>query len=88
MQTSLLGSPLTTKERALISWIAPRGIVAMTVTAFFAQEITELGIEDAERMLPTTLGLVVISVALHGLTIKPLAKRLGLTKVKKPWEKG
>lgn len=88
VQTSLLGSPLTTKERALISWIAPRGIVAMTVTAFFAQEIAELGIEDAERMLPITLGLVVTSVTLHGLTIKPLAKRLGLTKVKNPWEKG
>ena len=57
----------------------------MTVTGFFAQEIAELGIEDAERMLPITL--VVTSVALHGLTIKPLAKRLGLTKVKNPWEK-
>lgn len=59
----------------------------MTVTGFFAQEIAELGIEDAERMLPITLGLVVTSVALHGLTIKPLAERLGLTKVKNPWEK-
>ncbi|MGI1822576.1 hypothetical protein ACRPK6_10320 [Exiguobacterium sp. TRN 1102] len=39
-------------------------------------------------MLPITLGLVVTSVALHGLTIKPLAKRLELTKVKNPWEKG
>ncbi|QPI69076.1 sodium:proton antiporter [Exiguobacterium sp. PBE] len=87
VQTSLLGSPLSAQERALISWIAPRGIVAMTVTGFFAQEIAELGIEDAERMLPITLGLVVTSVALHGLTIKPLAKRLGLTKVKNPWEK-
>lgn len=87
VQTSLLRSPLSMQERALISWIAPRGIVAMTVTGFFAQEIAELGIEDAERMLPITLGLVVTSVALHGLTIKPLAKRLGLTKVKNPWEK-
>ncbi|WP_215141176.1 cation:proton antiporter [Exiguobacterium qingdaonense] len=86
VQTSLLNSPLTTRERALISWIAPRGIVAMTVTGFFAQEIAELGIEDAERMLPITLGLVVLSVTLHGLTIKPIATRLGLTKVKNPWE--
>ncbi|MET2870911.1 MULTISPECIES: cation:proton antiporter domain-containing protein [Exiguobacterium] len=87
VQTSLLRSPLSMQERALISWIAPRGIVAMTVTGFFAQEIAELGIEDEERVLPITLGLVVTSVALHGLTIKPLAKRLGLTKVKNPWEK-
>ncbi|WP_290769979.1 MULTISPECIES: hypothetical protein [Exiguobacterium] len=87
VQTSLLSSPLSAQERALISWIAPRGIVVMTVTGFFAQEIAELGIEDAERMLPIPLGLVVTSVALHGLTIKPLAKRLGLTKVKNPWEK-
>ena len=86
VQLSLLRSPLTIQERALISWIAPRGIVAMTVTGFFAQEITELGIEDADKMLPLTLGLVVLSVALHGLTIKPLANRLGLTKIKNPWE--
>lgn len=77
---SLMGSPLTINERLLIGWIAPRGIVAMTVTGFFAHEIRELGIEDAEKMLPLTLGLVVLSVTLHGLTIKPLAKRLGLTK--------
>lgn len=68
----------------VFGWIAPRGIVAMTVTGFFAAEITELGVTDAEKMLPLTLGLVFLSVTIHGLTIKPLAKRLGLKKTKNP----
>lgn len=87
VQFALAGSPLNRNERLLIGWIAPRGIVAMTVTGFFAQEIGALGMPDADRMLPMTLGLVVASVTLHGLTIRPLARRLGLTKVANPWDK-
>lgn len=83
--TATARTPLTMNERLFIGWIAPRGIVAMTVTGFFAAEITELGVADAEKMLPLTLGLVFISVTIHGLTIKPLAKRLGLNKIKNPW---
>lgn len=70
-------------ERGFIGWIAPRGIVAMTVAGFFAEEVAHLGIEDAKQMLPLTLGLVFISVTLHGLTIRPLARKLRLIDVKK-----
>ncbi len=83
--SATIGTPLARNERLFIGWIAPRGIVAMTVTGFFAAEITELGVTDAEKMLPMTLGLVFLSVTIHGLTIKPLARRLGLNKVKNPW---
>ncbi|TCI22917.1 sodium:proton antiporter [Exiguobacterium sp. SL-9] len=83
--SATIGTPLVRNERLFIGWIAPRGIVAMTVTGFFAAEITELGVTDAEKMLPMTLGLVFLSVTIHGLTIKPFAKRLGLNKVKNPW---
>lgn len=82
--SATMRTKLSLNERLFIGWIAPRGIVAMTVTGFFAAEITELGVTDAEKMLPLTLGLVFISVTIHGLTIKPLAKRLGLKKTKNP----
>ena len=50
----------------------------MTVAGFFAEEVAHLGIDDAKQMLPLTLGLVFISVTLHGLTIRPLARKLKL----------
>ncbi len=75
---STIGGGLPLAERGFIGWIAPRGIVAMTVAGFFAEEVAHLGIDDAKQMLPLTLGLVFISVTLHGLTIRPLARKLKL----------
>ncbi|MGE6490319.1 cation:proton antiporter [Exiguobacterium sp. NPDC077395] len=80
---STIGGGLPLAERGFIGWIAPRGIVAMTVAGFFAEEVAHLGIDDAKQMLPLTLGLVFISVTLHGLTIRPLARKLKLIDVQK-----
>src|SRR5699024_10636891 len=34
---STIGTELTNKEKTLIGWIAPRGIVALTVSGYFAE---------------------------------------------------
>lgn len=44
---STLGSSLNWRERALLAWIAPRGIVAAAVSAIFAIRLHEAGHQDA-----------------------------------------
>ncbi len=72
------GTDMSWRERALVGWIAPRGIVAVAVAGFFAAELAAMGRVEAERLVPLTFAMVFATVILHGFTIKPLAKRLGL----------
>ena len=73
-----LGTELTWKERLLPAWIAPRGIVAAAVAGVFAPDLIALGIDDAEQLVPLIFSLIVVTVVLHGLTIAPWARLLGL----------
>src|SRR5699024_10938699 len=74
-----IGTELTLKEKTLIGWIAPRGIVALTVAGYFARLLAEDGYEDAETLMALTFALVFITVCVHGFTLGPLAKKLGLS---------
>lgn len=73
-----IGTDLTLQERALIGWIAPRGIVAVAVAGFFAAELTAMGRPEAAQLIPIAFAMVFATVILHGFTIKPLAERMGL----------
>ncbi len=73
---STFGSSLKFREKILIGWIAPRGIVAVAVAGYFA---TELG-GDAQILTPLAFAMVFATVLLHGFSIGPLAKWLGLSK--------
>lgn len=73
---STAGSPLNWREKALLSWIAPRGIVAASVSALFAQRLASEHIEGAELMVPLTFMIIIGTVALQSLTARPLARLL------------
>lgn len=77
---SARGSGLDRKERAFLAWMAPRGIVAAAVAAFFALRLEERGLPEAERFVPITFLVIVVTVALYGLTARPLARRLDLAR--------
>lgn len=81
---STIKSGLSLSERALVGWIAPRGIVALTVSSYFATILAEAGFEDAELLLALTFGLVIFTVIAHGFSIGPLAKKLNLSLEGKP----
>jgi NhaP-type Na+/H+ or K+/H+ antiporter/Trk K+ transport system NAD-binding subunit len=68
----------TWQERAFVSWIAPRGIVAASVASLFALELTEAGFPEGERVLAITFLTIFITVTLQGVTAKPVARLLGL----------
>ena len=76
-----LGSDLTWRERLLPAWIAPRGIVAAAVAGVFAPELIDHQIAGAEQLVPLTFTLIVVTVILHGLTIAPWGRFLGLASI-------
>jgi len=47
---STLGSEITWRERALLAWIMPRGIVAAAVAALFGLRLEEAGIAGGELL--------------------------------------
>ena len=82
---STIGSGLNWQERAFLCWIHPRGIVAAAVSSLFAIELArKLGPDhplaaEAERFVLMTFLVIVGTVTVYGLTLAPLARRLGLS---------
>lgn len=75
---STVGSNLSVKERAFISYIGPRGIVAAAVSALFASRLTELGVAGGDQLLTLVFTVIVGTVVLASLTAKPVARALGV----------
>lgn len=73
---SSLGSELSIKERYLLSWIAPRGIVAAAIASLFAIGLEQAGIADAHLLAPLTFTIIIGTVLLQSFTAQPLAKML------------
>lgn len=82
---STLGSSLTWREKSLLAWIAPRGIVAAAVSALFAIQLQNADAADAEVLVPLTFIVIVGTVILQSATARPLAR---LLKVAEPSPKG
>lgn len=81
---STIGTDLTNKEKTLIGWIAPRGIVALTVSGYFATVMLEKGYEDADILVALTFALAFSTVVAHGFTISWLARKLNLASSESP----
>ncbi|KCZ65163.1 MULTISPECIES: cation:proton antiporter [Hyphomonas] len=83
---------LKRNEAILLGWIAPRGIVAVAVSSLFATLLEDLGrrgdsrfyFSGAEQITPLAFAMVFVTVVLHGFTIGPLARRLGLARKERP----
>ena len=73
---SSIGSALNWRERALIAWVAPRGIVAASVSALFALKLEALGMHDARALVPLVFILIIGTVVLQSATARPLARWL------------
>lgn len=79
-----LGSDLPWRERLLIAWIGPRGIVAAAMAGLAGSRLEAIGYEDAGLVLPMVFAVIVATVLAHGLTLGPLARWLGLRTSEKP----
>ncbi len=81
---------LSRKEAILLGWIAPRGIVAVAVSGLFGSLLIDLSREGrfdfsgADQITPLAFAMVFTTVVLHGFTIGPLSRALGLARKEKP----
>jgi NhaP-type Na+/H+ or K+/H+ antiporter len=82
---STFNSKLSWPERHLLSWIAPRGIVAAAISALFAIRLGQMGMTDAFLLIPLTFMVIIGTVLLQSFTARPLALWL---KVAAPEPKG
>jgi NhaP-type Na+/H+ or K+/H+ antiporter len=72
------------KERLLVALTGPRGVVLVAVAGLFGERLVELGIPDGDRVAPLAFALVAATVVLHGFTLSPVARFLGLSAGEKP----
>ena len=73
-----MGGTLTWRQRALLGWIAPRGIVAAAVSALFALRLGELHAPGADALVPLVFTLIIGTVVVQSATARPLARWLGV----------
>jgi NhaP-type Na+/H+ or K+/H+ antiporter len=75
---STLGSDFSWRERVVLGWVAPRGIVAAAVSSLFALELTQHGYTEAGQLASVTFLVIIATVLVYGVTSAPLARRLGI----------
>jgi NhaP-type Na+/H+ or K+/H+ antiporter len=73
-----LGGQYSWRERALVAWVAPRGIVAAAVSALFALRLQDAGYDDAQLLVSYTYLVIIFTVVMQSFTARPLAAMLGL----------
>jgi hypothetical protein len=75
---STFGSDLGFRERAFLSWLAPRGIVAAAVASLFAQTLDHAGIGGGTELRALVFLVIGCTVLLQGVTGGAVAWVLGL----------
>jgi len=73
-----IGAGMEFRDRLLLAWIAPRGIVAAATAGLMGPRLVDAGYEAAS-LLPLVFAIIFATVFCHGLTINWLADRLGLS---------
>jgi NhaP-type Na+/H+ or K+/H+ antiporter len=69
---------LTRRERIFVGWLAPRGVVAAALAAAFVGPLGARGIPGATLIRPVVFLVIVVTIALYGLTAVPLSQWLGV----------
>jgi NhaP-type Na+/H+ or K+/H+ antiporter len=72
------GAGMELRERLLVGWVAPRGIVAAATAGVFGPRMVEAGYPEAALLLPLIFVLIIVTVMVHGLSLGPLARKLEL----------
>ncbi len=73
-----IGARMTWRERLLVGWIGPRGVVAAAVAGLAGVQLSAAGYRDGALVLPMVFSVIAATVVLHGLTLGPLARVLKL----------
>ena len=71
------GAGMEFRERLLLAWIAPRGIVAAATAGVMGPRLVDQGYA-ADVLLPLVFAVIFATVLLHGFSLNWLASKLGL----------
>ncbi len=82
---STLSSELDPRERAFLSWIAPRGIVAAAVASLFAAVMDAAGVQGGAELRALVFLTIAVTVLLQGISAGFVA---GLLDVRAPGRDG
>jgi len=69
---------MTWREKAFMSWLAPRGIVAAAVATLFYERLTEAGVSGGEEMRALVFLVIAVTVIFQGLSGGFVARALGV----------
>jgi NhaP-type Na+/H+ or K+/H+ antiporter len=72
------GSGLPLRDKAFLSWLAPRGIVAAAVSSLFADKLGNAGIEGGGQLRALVFLVIAVTVLVQGLTGGAVARLLGV----------
>ncbi len=75
------GLDFSLPQRALLAWLAPRGIVTAAVASLFAIRLEQAGVVGAGRLQGLVFLTILLTVGLQGLSAGPLARWLGLVEL-------
>lgn len=76
VMVSTWGSELARRERAMIAWMAPRGIVAAATASVFGQQLARRGFAGTEQVAPVAFALIFATAVIYGLSGPFVAGRL------------
>jgi len=71
-------SGLSSRERAFIGWMDPRGIVAAATASSVCAALVAAKVPGAEKLLPAAFIIIAVTVFVYGLTAVPVATALRL----------
>ncbi|MEH5143185.1 sodium:proton antiporter [Enterobacter cloacae] len=77
---STINSSLSFREKLLLGWISPRGIVAAAVSSLFAITLASKGYEDAQQLVTVVFAIIIGTVVFQSLTSRFVARILGVQK--------
>lgn len=72
------GMGFSLAQQAVLSWLAPRGIVTAAVASLFAIRLEQAGVVGAGRLQGLVFLTILLTVGLQGLSAGPLVSWLGL----------
>ncbi len=81
---ALTFTALPVRERVLVALTGPRGVVLVAVAGLFGTRLVDLGVSDGGLIAPLAFLLVSATVVIHGFTLAPFARRLGLIAAEVP----
>ena len=77
---SSMFSNLNWQEKLFLSWMAPRGVVAASISSIFAISLAQNGFEQANQLVPIVFIIIIATVAIYGLPAAWVARKLGVAK--------